>query len=387
MVQVHFENIESILSLSLAQSKRRIYLAVAWFTNNILFDELIKARQRNVEVKVLILDDILNRNEFGLDFGLLVNMGADLRLANPQRTMHNKFCVIDDEVYTGSYNWTYQANANHENIVVMNDSDIVASYLQQFERLFSSGVSIITPYEHLRWTDIKEGDFTELRRNIYKDVIAKNDVHTELKKNKLKKLNTAYKNGNAEEIASVSLLPTKRTIIDVLTSSSSFYELKLWKEIIVPNCQLNSPIYTKPCKWLYIPYEILVDKRGSEYIEGKLKYYPIKNYHAGGLPLNIYDKLFVATIKKFQPLSPETRKSIPEDILIIESAQLFNFQFSEPMFNKMRHKTWENSSPKTIHGISVFGIVKEKHDNHYVYYEGWNPQERFEKIKKGCFEK
>ena len=62
------------------------------------------------------------------------------------------------------------------------------------------------PYEHLKWTDVKEGDFSELRRNIFRDVIAKNDENRELKRIKLINLDNAYKSGDAKELANVSSL-------------------------------------------------------------------------------------------------------------------------------------------------------------------------------------
>lgn len=66
MVDVYFENeIERELLAIISSSKERIYLAVAWFTNHIFFDELMKSLKRNVRIKIIVLDDILNRNEFG----------------------------------------------------------------------------------------------------------------------------------------------------------------------------------------------------------------------------------------------------------------------------------------------------------------------------------
>lgn len=96
MIQVYFENIENYISLLLCGAKQRIYIAVAWFTNQVFFDSIVRATERNVNIKLLLLDDILNRNEFGLDFGILVEKGVDVRFANDKSgTMHHKFCIID----------------------------------------------------------------------------------------------------------------------------------------------------------------------------------------------------------------------------------------------------------------------------------------------------
>lgn len=109
MQQVYFIDIDHVIYSNLALAKSRIYIVVSWFTNNVLFDELNKALQRSVDVKLLILDDILNRNKFGLDYGLLANNGAEVRFAGSKiGTMHNKFLVIDEKVITGSCNWTFK---------------------------------------------------------------------------------------------------------------------------------------------------------------------------------------------------------------------------------------------------------------------------------------
>ena len=105
MTKICFENIEKELSASISNAEKRIFVAVAWFTNSRLFDGLTLVLERKVEVEILILNDILNRNEFGLDFGVLSKLGAEVRFAKFNKgTMHNKFCIIDDLVITGSYN-------------------------------------------------------------------------------------------------------------------------------------------------------------------------------------------------------------------------------------------------------------------------------------------
>ena len=155
MTLSYFEDIEKHIISRLNSSQSSIFVAVAWFTNQLLFDGLMDALKKNVAVKILILDDILNRNEFGLDFGVLSKLGAEIRFAKSDKgTMHNKFCIIDDLVITGSYNWTYHANKNDENIIVTDDENVVNTYIKQFDKLFSHASPLNVPYEHLKWTDM-----------------------------------------------------------------------------------------------------------------------------------------------------------------------------------------------------------------------------------------
>ena len=57
------------------------------------------------------------------------------------------------------------------------------------------------------------------------------------------------------------------------------------------------------------------------------------------------------------------------------------------MFNKSQPRTWKSTLPKTISAINLFGIVKEVDGDDVMFYEGWNPQKRGEKIMKEFFVK
>jgi len=393
MTKICFENIEKELSATISIAEKRIFVAVAWFTNSRLLDDLALVLERNVEVKILILDDILNRNEFGLDFGILTKLGVDVRFAKKALgTMHNKFCIIDDMVITGSYNWTYHANNNSENILMTDEDSVVNSYREEFDRLFGGAIPIPQPYERLKWTDVKEGDFLELRRNIFRDVIAKNDENRELKRIKLINLDHAYKSGDAKELANASSLPVQeklKSITDVLTSKSRDYEFKLWEENILGKPYNDVDGYIQLGKWFFVPFEIKEDQYHQTYVEGSLNTYASLDYGlAKGLKLKIHDYEFVNVIRKYWgEKTYDDYERIPKDILTIENAKLFYFQFPSPMFNKSQPRTWKNTMPRTISAINLLGIVKEMDGDGVVFYEGWCPQKRGEKIMKQYFVK
>ena len=390
MIQSFFENIEERIISRINTSEHSIFVAVAWFTNQLLFDSLIDVikLKKNIDVKILMLNDILNRNEFGLDFGILTKMGADVRFAKSNKgTMHNKFCIIDDLVITGSYNWTYHANNNSENIIMTDEESVVNSYREEFDKLFGDATAIPQPYEYLKWTDVKEGDFSELRRNIYRDITAKNDENCELKRIKLINLNHAYKSGDAEELAKASLLVTEqhlRTITDVLTSRSQDFTYRLWEEYIV-----GKPYDINLGKWFYVPDEIKEDKYHQFYVDGSLNvYYSKDDIWSEGLKLRISDQEFIKVIRLYwNGKDKGDYKDIPTKVLIIEKAKLFFYKFPSPMFNKSQPRTWKSTLPKTISAINLFGIVKEVDGDDVMFYEGWNPQKRGEKIMKEFFVK
>ena len=89
------------------------------------------ALDRGVSVSIILIDDIINRNEYGLDFSLFIRKGGNLRFADSWKSlMHDKFCVFDSTlIVTGSYNWTYSAEKrNSENIILTDDSVVSTSF-------------------------------------------------------------------------------------------------------------------------------------------------------------------------------------------------------------------------------------------------------------------
>ncbi|MGX2974325.1 phospholipase D-like domain-containing protein [Ursidibacter arcticus] len=133
-----FDNIAEQLSQSLNQAHHSIYIAVAWLTNRDLFDILVSKAQQGVTVQLLVSNDKINRNS-GIDFERLNigNSAAYLIGDGEQDLMHNKFCVIDQAVViTGSYNWSYKAERNHENIVITTDDfQLADQFIAQFKQL------------------------------------------------------------------------------------------------------------------------------------------------------------------------------------------------------------------------------------------------------------
>ena len=391
MISSYFDNIQDVLTKRVALSQHNIYIAVAWFTNDIIFESLKSALNKKVKVKVVILNDLINRNEFGLDFGVLTKLGADVRFARSDSgTMHNKFCIIDNMIITGSYNWTYHANKNDENILITDEKSVVESYREEFDRLFVTAIPIPQPYEHLKWTDVKEGDFSELRRNIFRDVMAKSDEYCELKRIKLINLDHAYKSGDAGELAKASSLATEqhlRTITDVLTSRSQDYTYRLWEENIIGR-PYDVEGHVNPGKWFYIPFEIKEDKY-QFYVNGSLRvYYSREDIGSEGLKLRIYDQEFIKVIRSYWKGKDQgDYEDIPSKVLIVEGAKMYFYKFPSPIFNKSQPRTWKNTRPRTISAINLLGIAKEIDGDNVLFYDGWDPKIRGEKIMKEFFVK
>ena len=171
MEKAYFSGIRNKIIPCLNNATQKIQVAMAWFTSNELFEALINALNRDVDVELILLDNAINYMYYAPDFNEFINAGGKLRIAGPEvGFMHHKFCVIDDSLaITGSYNWTYYAETrNVENIVISDNSDIVMLFSAEFQRL-QNILSVSSSCARLSWDDIEQrddGDYRELNYEI-----------------------------------------------------------------------------------------------------------------------------------------------------------------------------------------------------------------------------
>jgi len=136
-----FEDIAERIRLELEQAEQSIYIAVAWFTNRTLFNTLIGKSKEGVTVQLMLSNDHINQQSY-VDYSQLniADSAAYLIGDGKKDLMHNKFCVIDsDTVINGSYNWSYKAEKNHENILITKgDSVLAEQFIKQFKKIRNS---------------------------------------------------------------------------------------------------------------------------------------------------------------------------------------------------------------------------------------------------------
>ncbi|MCD8445162.1 DUF1669 domain-containing protein [Tenacibaculum finnmarkense] len=137
-----FENIAERIAEELQKAEKTIYIAIAWFTNKELFDILKTKAQNNCTVLIVINDDEINNNS-KINYNQLDIYNLNVFKINDTELMHNKFCIIDNKtVITGSYNWSYKAKTNFENIIVTyNDTILTQQFIEEFNRI----LKIISP--------------------------------------------------------------------------------------------------------------------------------------------------------------------------------------------------------------------------------------------------
>lgn len=126
----------------LGEAKTRIYAAVYMLTDKKIAHALVDAKNRGVDVQIVTDQattespygkaDILKQGGIKLDVYYLSHNGY----TNFNPLMHHKFAVIDNNVWTGSFNWTISANnKNQENVIYTDEKDVCEKYLDQFEKL------------------------------------------------------------------------------------------------------------------------------------------------------------------------------------------------------------------------------------------------------------
>lgn len=131
----------------LEQAKKEILVAVYAFTSDELANAMVQARKRGVSVQVVIdrefdLGNQKSKGKFLEGQRILLKRLSGIKSNTAEKEaglMHQKFAVIDRRlVFTGSYNWTYSADAlNDENLLLFRDAGPLAEeYRKAFFRLW-----------------------------------------------------------------------------------------------------------------------------------------------------------------------------------------------------------------------------------------------------------
>jgi len=129
--------IESRILELLDAAQSRVYIAMFYFTSQSLAAKLVALKNKGIEVKVLADNEQVAAGG-SEKITYMQNNGVNVKVDGPGQSMHHKFAVIDSAiVLTGSYNWTYSAeHQNTENMVVIHSPVIAAKYEQIFNGFF-----------------------------------------------------------------------------------------------------------------------------------------------------------------------------------------------------------------------------------------------------------
>lgn len=142
ILDVYFAPNNNILNEAIIPSfknaKKSVYVAMFYFTNKNILEELINAKNRGLDVKVIV--DASFAKDFNRYITLLRNNGIPVKVENWAGKMHCKLAVIDDNItLTGSLNWTNSAvNYNDENFLKIQNSIIAKETTKYYYKLWKS---------------------------------------------------------------------------------------------------------------------------------------------------------------------------------------------------------------------------------------------------------
>ena len=142
MVKAYFKDIHLKIIEEIENAQSDIKICVAWFTDFDIYNRLIKKLQEDVNIEVVIANHHFNKKS-RVDYKEFLKLNGKVSYlgksngGSRDRFMHNKFAIIDNNtVITGSYNWSFKARLNDENIlVVKNDLELTNQFVEKFNDL------------------------------------------------------------------------------------------------------------------------------------------------------------------------------------------------------------------------------------------------------------
>jgi len=124
----------------IGKADKTLDIAMFSFTNREIANAVTAARDRGVEVRV-VLDESQAKNKYSKK-NYFLNKGFSIRLASGlgRGIMHHKFAVIDSQVViTGSFNWTANAEENNfENLLVIYSPVLAMKYADEFQKIYGT---------------------------------------------------------------------------------------------------------------------------------------------------------------------------------------------------------------------------------------------------------
>jgi phosphatidylserine/phosphatidylglycerophosphate/cardiolipin synthase-like enzyme len=135
---VIFDEIKDTIVQGIRGAKYTIWVAVAWFTDNEIYEELLLRKNEGVNVRVITSEEESNKWQIenlrqNFDLKTIPKWGY-----NSRHRLHDKFCIIDLEyVMHGSYNWSKNAQNSEETWATALDRDFVKKFADEFVRLYN----------------------------------------------------------------------------------------------------------------------------------------------------------------------------------------------------------------------------------------------------------
>jgi len=139
-----FENISDSIITHINSAENGIKICVPWITDDDILNALINKAKKGIHIQIITLNDEFNRKKQA-HYNMLIKNNSKVYLVDPLTNggiPHNKFCVIDNNsvLISGSYNWSYNAKKNDENIIIhipveFEDLIFIDAFQEKFDQL------------------------------------------------------------------------------------------------------------------------------------------------------------------------------------------------------------------------------------------------------------
>lgn len=122
----------------LQNARQEIFISIFYLTHNGIIQELINAKKRGVDVKIIY--DALGASNNKEKVKRLRENGVELKAENWGGKNHEKNMVIDGKIFiTGSANFSHSGmGRNDENILIFENPEIAGFYRDYFLKLYNS---------------------------------------------------------------------------------------------------------------------------------------------------------------------------------------------------------------------------------------------------------
>ncbi len=140
---------QELVIKTIQSAQAEIRMAAYSFTSPKVMKELLNAKKRGVDIKIVV-DEKGNKSQASkAAMNLVVNAGIPLRTVSKYKIHHDKYIVVDGRtVETGSFNYSKSAaESNSENVmVVWNNPEVAAAYLKHWQSRWDAGKAWTSEY-------------------------------------------------------------------------------------------------------------------------------------------------------------------------------------------------------------------------------------------------
>jgi len=132
------QSIKETLLKEVESATSTIDLAMREITSLDMASALLKAKERGVKVRVIADSKRAKMKSSQITF--LINQGISVKVLRGKNRgiMNHRFAIFDGKkVVTGSFDWSEASEKwNYENILILEEGEVVSSYLREFDRLW-----------------------------------------------------------------------------------------------------------------------------------------------------------------------------------------------------------------------------------------------------------